>query len=263
MSFAVPILVLAMAIIAPTAGASAYSKDNLAGFAFHPHPGAELPLAASLVDENGREVKLGAYFTGRPVIVVLDYLRCKSLCGITLSGLFTALNALPVDAGQDFQMLAISIDPRDTPADNAKAKAKYLASYRHQKAAQGVHFLAGDAASVRRIADVIGFPYRYDPDIGQYIHPAGFILAGPDGRISRYIFGVGAGSADLRAGLAGAAQGETLTTFERLVLLCHIEGAPLGRFTVPVMAALMAGNIAAGVTALTIVVAIIRRRGQG
>lgn len=263
MSFTVAILVLTVAIIAPAGDALAYSQDYLAGFAFQPHPGAQLPLAASLVDENGREVRLGDFFTGKPVIVVLDYLRCKSLCGVTLSGLFAALDALPLDAGRDFQMLSISIDPRDTPAEDAGAKAKYLASYRHKEAAQGVHFLSGTAASVRQIADVIGFPYRYDPEIDQYIHPAGFILASPDGRISRYIFGVGAGSTDLRVGLTGAAQGETLTPLERLILLCHIEGAPLGRYTVPVMAALMVGNIAAGLTVTIIVGGIIRRRRQG
>ena len=256
------VLVIISAAI-PGDRALAYSQDNLAAFAFQPHPGALLPLSASLVDETGRSVTLGDFFTGKPVIVVLDYLRCKSLCGVTLTGLFAALDALPLNAGRDFQMVVISIDPRDTPADNTQAKAKYLAGYRHRGAAEGVHFLTGAAASVRQIADAIGFPYRYDPDIDQYIHPAGFILASPEGRISRYIFGVGADSADLRVGLAGAAQGETLTAFERLVLLCHIEGAPLGRFTVPVMAALMAGNIAAGATAFFIVVGIIRRRRQG
>jgi protein SCO1/2 len=256
------VLVIISAAI-PGDRALAYSQDNLAAFAFQPHPGALLPLSASLIDETGRSVALGYFFTGKPVIVVLDYLRCKSLCGVTLTGLFVALDALPLNAGRNFQMVVISIDPRDTPADNTQAKAKYLAGYRHRGAAEGVHFLTGAAASVRQIADAIGFPYRYEPDINQYIHPAGFILASPDGRISRYIFGVGANSVDLRVGLAGAAQGETLTAFERLVLLCHIEGAPLGRFTVPVMAALMAGNIAAGATAFFIVVGIIRRRGQG
>jgi protein SCO1/2 len=142
----------------------------------------------------------------------------------------------------------------------ARAKAKYLAFYHHPDAAGGIHFLAGSVEAVRQIADAIGFPYRFDPDTGQYIHPAGFILAGRDGRISRYIFGVGPTESDLSTGLADAARGQTLSPLERLVLLCHIEGTPLGRYTVPVVAALMIGNIAAGTALIFIFGAIMRRR---
>ena len=157
-------------------------------------------------------------------------------------------------------MLAISIDPRDAPADLARAKAKYLAAYHHRGAASGVHFLTGSAKFVRQIADTIGFPFRYDPDTDQYIHPAGFILAGCDGRISRYILGVATTPSELRTGLADAARGQSLNPFERLVLLCHIEGTPLGRYPVPVVTALMIGNIAAGTALIVIFRAIMRRR---
>ena len=211
----------------PCAGdhALAYSQDDLAAFAFQPHPGALLPLSAQPRRRNGRSVTLGDFFTGKPVIVVLDYLRCKSLCGVTLTGIFAALDALPLDAGRDFQMLAISIDPRDTPADNTTGESEIprgLSACR--SAAEGVHFLTGAAASVRQIADAIGFPYRYDPDIDQYIHPAGFILAEPRWQDQPLYFRGGAASADLRVGLAGAAQGETLTPFERLDLAVPHRG---------------------------------------
>ena len=167
------------------------SPVDLAVFAFRPHPGARLPLGEPLYAEEGRAVPLGHFFGKEPVVVILEYLRCKSLCGLTLENTIAALDALPLNAGRDFQMVAISIDPRDTPADLARAKAKYLVPYHHRSAADGIHFLAGSAEAVRRIAGTIGFPYRYDPETNQYIHPAGFILAGRDGRISRYIFGVG------------------------------------------------------------------------
>ena len=212
-----------------------FAPPNLAALAFHPHPGARLPLAARLVDGNGRAVALGRFFTGKPVVLVLEYLRCKSLCGLTLENVVAALDALPLDAGRDFQMLAISIDPRDTPADIARAEAKYLADYHHKGGDTGIHFLAGSAASVRQIADAIGFPYRYDADCSTSIFtPPAFIVAGPDGRISRYIFGVGAAASELRAGLADAEEGKALSPLARLFLLCHVEGAPLGRYTVPV-----------------------------
>lgn len=251
---------LAVGFAAVGGGAMAYSPANLAAFAFQPHPGAELPLSTGLVDENGRPAPLGHFFTGKPVVLVLEYLRCKSLCGLTLENVVAALDALPLDAGRDFQMLAISIDPRETPAEAAQAKAKYLAGYHHQGSAGGIHFLTGSAASVRRIADAIGFPYRYDADIDQYIHPAGFILASPDGRIIRYIFGVATAPAELRAGLLGAGQGEALSPLTRLFLLCHVEGAPLGRYTVPVLAAFTIANIAGTAVLIAVAVAIGHRR---
>lgn len=243
-------------------GASAFSIGDPSAFAFQPHPGALLPLAAGLVDEAGRAVTLGQYFAGKPVVLVLEYLRCTSLCGLTLENVIAALDALQLDAGRDFQMLAVSIDPRDTPAEAARAKAKYLAFYHHQRGAGGIHFLTGSAASLRRIADTIGFIYRYDADIDQYVHPAGFIIAGPDGRISRYILGLGGDTSELRAGLADAAEGRALGPLTRLLLLCHVEGAPLGRYTVPVLAAFTIANI--GATAVLIAVfAGIRRRRHG
>jgi protein SCO1/2 len=251
---------LAVALVAAGRAAMAYSPANLAAFAFQPHPGAELPLGTPLVDENGRTAPLAHFFTGRPVVLVLEYLRCKSLCGLTLENVVAALDALPFDAGRDFQMLAVSIDPRDTPAELAQSKAKYLAGYHHDGGDAGIHFLTGSAASVQQIADAIGFPYRYDAAIDQYVHPAGFILASPDGRVSRYIFGVAATASELRAGLAAAGQGEALTPLTRLFLLCHVEGVQLGRYTVPVLAVFTIANIAAGTT-LFFVFAAIRRRG--
>jgi protein SCO1/2 len=256
----IAVISLTFWLAVPSSSALALSASDLAALAFHPHPGARLPLDTRLVEENGRAVRLADFFRGEPVLVMLDYLRCKSFCGLTLRNVIAALDALPLAAGPDFQMLAISIDPRDTPADRARAKTAYIAAYHQKEGADGIHFLGGTAASVRRIADAIGFPYRYDPKTGQYIHPAGFVLVGPDGRISRYIFGIAAAAPELRAGLSGAAHGQVLTPLERLILLCHIEGAPLGRYTVPVMAGLMLGNLGAGAALIVIFVAIRRQR---
>lgn len=255
-------LVVAFWVLLPGASLSASPSADFASFAFRPHPGRQLPLAVNLVDEDGRTVPLGHFFVGKPVVVVLEYLRCKSLCGLVLENIIAALDTLPLHAGRDFAMLAISIDPRDTPSDIARAKSKYLAFYHHRDGAGGIHFLTGAATSVRQIADAIGFPYRYDAAIDQFVHPAGFILASPEGRISGYIFGVGLDAAQLREGLADAARGAEVSPLMRLVLLCHIEGVPLGRYTVPVLAALTIANIGAGTT-LIILFAAIRRRRHG
>jgi protein SCO1 len=244
----------------PGLDAAASSSTDFASFAFQPHPGRQLPLAAMLVDDHSRTVTLGHFFTGKPVVVVLDYVRCRSLCGLTLEKIITELDAVSLRAGRDFQMLAISIDPRDSPADLARATSKYLALYHHRGGAGGIHFLAGTASSVRQIAGAIGFPYRYDAAIDQFIHPAGFIIAGPDGRIGRYLFGVGADAVNLRTGLADAARGIALSPLTRLFLLCRIEGVGLGGYTAPVLMALTIADIAAGTALIIVFVAILRRR---
>ncbi len=218
-----------------------------------------MPLQASLRDEQGRTQPLAAFFTGKPVVLVLEYLRCRTLCGVTLQRLITALDALPVDAGRDFHLVAISIDPRDTPTDADTAKRKFLADYSHPGSARGMHFLTGQSAVVRRIADVVGFPYEYDATLDQYLHPAGFIVAMPDGRISRYVLGIDPSASELRQALAEAARGEQQSVFSRIVLLCHAAGLPTGRYSVPILAAFAAANVA-GTAVLIGVFAVIRRR---
>jgi protein SCO1/2 len=239
----------------------ALAGTPLADFAFQPHPGAALPLRVSLRDEQGRAQSLAAFFTGKPVVLVLDYLRCRTLCGVTLERLVAALDTLPLDAGSDFNLVAISIDPRDMPEDAEAAKAKYLAGYRHPGGERGLHFLTGSEAAVRTVADAVGFPYEYDAALDQYIHPAGFVIATPDGRISRYVLGIDPGAAELRASLAEAARGEHHDVLDRILLLCHAAGLPTGRYSGPILAAFAAANIAGTAVLIGVFAAIRRRRG--
>jgi len=240
---------------------AASATAALPDLAFRPHPGALLPLDATLVDEAGRPVPLASFFAGKPVVLVFEYLQCRTLCGLTLEKLVDALDGLPLEPGRDFQLVAMDIDPRDRPADAAAAKAGHLARYRHDGGGSGFHFLTGTDAAVRRIADAAGFPYLYDPAVGQYIHPAGFVIAAPDGRIARYVFNVAPSAGDLGAALGEAAQGKTtaLDPVTRLLLLCHLEGVPLGHYSVAIEAALAVANLA-GLAALVVVFATIKRR---
>jgi protein SCO1 len=237
----------------------ASAPPDAAELAFRPHPGAQLPLATQFKDENGRTVDLGDYFAKSPVILVLDYLRCTSLCSVMLRNIVESLDALPLALGRDYQLVAISIDPRDTPADAADAKAKYLPLLRQPGA--GIYFLTGSATSAQQVADVAGFPYRYDKLLDAYIHPAGFIVATPAGAISRTIEGVAVAPKELIAAFADAQQNKTPGLLTRVVLFCHVQGAALGRFTVPVLAAFMLAEIAAALAALAIFAGIRRRPG--
>lgn len=235
------------------------ARGKTADLAFRLHVGASLPLAVSFKDERGRPVTLGKVFDKRPVILIMDYLHCRSLCSVTLRGLIATLDRMPLEAGRDFELVAISIDPRDTPHDAAVARAKYMAAA-GGAAGSGFHFLTGTAAAVRDLAERVGFPYRYDPQLGIYLHPAGFIVVTPDGMISSYVEGVSVTPAKLIDALAGAAQEKRINPLTRVLLYCHISGASLGRFTVPVLAAFTLANIAGGISLVVLFVGIMRRR---
>ena len=238
------------------AAAGGAPAQDLSDFGFQPHPGARLPLAAALQDERGRPATLGDYFTGRPVVLVLEYLHCKTLCGVTLANVVAAMDGLPA-AASSYQLVAVSIDPRDGPAEAAAAKAKNLVGYRQLQS--DVHFLTGQQTSIRAIADTVGFPYRYDRELDQYIHPAGFVVAAPDGRISRYVYGIGPTPAELQSALADAAQSRLPDPLTRLLLLCHLT-PPRGRYTVAIEASFALANIAALLGVVAIFAMIWRRR---
>jgi protein SCO1 len=261
MSRALSVFLLGAWLLAACGAPSALAGQSLPDLAFKPHPGALLPLQARLRDEQGRTRPLAAFFTGKPVVLVLEYLRCRTLCGVTLQRLVEALDALPLDAGRDFHLVAISIDPRDTPEDAGAARQKYLTGYRHPDGERGMHFLTGLEAEVRRIAEAIGFPYEYDAVLDQYIHPTGFIIATPAGRISRYVLGIDPDGAGLQTALAEAARGEQHDVLGQILLLCHAAGLPTGRYSVPILAAFAAANIAGTAVLIGVFTAIRRRRG--
>ena len=262
MKSAIIALVLAAMPLSPAGARSTLDADTLAALAFRQHPGARLPLDTVLRSEDGRAVHLGQYFGSRPVVLVFDYLRCKTLCGVVLGGLAAALDPLPLDAGRDYEVVAVSIDPRDTPADAAAAKARDLARYHHAAAASGWHFLVGREDAIRRLADAAGFSYRYDAAIDQYAHPAGLIVASPDGTIARYILGVDYRPLDLRLAITEAAQGKISAPLSHLLLLCYGYDPQQGRYTPQIEKAMILVNFA-GVLGFVAIIAAIHRRRNG
>jgi protein SCO1 len=245
---------LLLLVAAPQATASPFpaaAEGPGADLLLDPHPGARLPLDAQLTDAAGQTIALGKFFTGKPVLLAFQYLRCKTICGIALGHLAEAV------PGLDATVLAISIDPRDTPADAAKAKARYAET----GPAGNWHFLTGPESAVRPIADAAGFRYRYDSATGQYIHSVGYVVVAADGTISSYLPELGVTSAQLRDALAAAAARQPSTPFERFLLLCF-GGAPHGRFTGLIETALVLFNLA-GVLGAIGVFAWTRRHRHG
>ena len=181
--------------------------SQFADFAFHQHPGAQLPLDAVLRDESGRPVRLGSLLGRRPLVVVLEYLRCPNLCGLVLGQITAQMKQQNLQPGRDLQFVAISIDPREKPSDGACGKRRLHGPPWLQVGA-GWHFLTGDPGQVKRIACAIGFPYKYDPSIDQYAHPAGFVVATPDGESRNISSASRHKPGQLRTAVEGAAGGD-------------------------------------------------------
>ena len=224
-------------LVAP--GRAAFSPGSFEDLAFAQRPGAQIPPDALLDDEGGVRMPLSAFLRGRPAIVVLDYLRCPNFCGLVLGSLAEGLTAIPFRGGVDYDVLAISIDPHEGPAQSAQARAEYGERF-GAAALAGWHFLTAPEAQTRRIAEAVGFPYRLDPGNNQYAHPAGIVVASPDARVSRYLLGADFRPLDLRLAVAEASQGTIAAPAERFLLLCYGYDARTGAYT-PALMALLKG----------------------
>ncbi len=190
----------------------------------------QLPLDLPLRDEAGRPVLLGNYFGRRPVILALVYYNCPMLCTQVLNGLVGALNVMSLDAGTDFEVVAVSFDARETPAMAAAKKDAYLGRYKRPNAAGGWHFLTGDAAAIERLTKAAGFRFRYDKERDQFAHASAVMVATPDGRLARYFYGIEYAPRDLRLGLVEASAGRVGTPVDQILLYCFHYDPASGKY---------------------------------
>ena len=154
------------------------------------HLDGQVPRDLTFVDETGRVVKLGDYFGKKPLILNLVYYNCTMLCGEVLSGLTGAMKMVKFDVGNEFDVVTVSFNPKETPAIAAAKKQDYLKRYGRPGAASGWHFLTGSAESINALTKAVGFQYQYDPRINQYAHATAIMVLTPQGHISRYFYGV-------------------------------------------------------------------------
>ena len=241
---------------APTAGfkqqpgaPSAQVPRVLREIGFEQRLDEQLPLDTPLRDEQGRAVRLGEYFGRRPVVLVFAYYDCPMLCTLAINGLSSALKVLSLDPGADFEIVTVSIDPRDTPAAAAAKKAGYLERYKRAGAAAGWHFLTGDQPSIDRLTRAAGFRYAWDPETKQFAHPTGIIVLTPDGRMARYLFGIEYGPRDLRLAIVEASDGKVGSPVDALLLYCYHYDPMTGRYGVAIMRGM---RIAGAATALAL-----------
>lgn len=191
----------------------------------------QLPLDVSFRDENGRTVALREYFGKRPVVLTFAYYSCPMLCTLLLDGLARGLRAVPAEMAHDYVAVNISIDPNDRAADARRRKLEYEKKFNRRGAAAGWHFLTGDEAAIRKVADAAGFYYSYDPASKQYAHVSGVLIATPGGKLSRYFYGIVFSPTDLRLGLAEASLGRIGSPVDKLLLFCYHYDALTGKYS--------------------------------
>jgi protein SCO1/2 len=203
----------------------------------------QVPLTLSFRDESGNVVPLGQYFDGRPVILALVYYECPMLCTLVLNGLISALRTLSFNAGDEFQVVAVSFDAKETPQLAAAKKQTYLRSYSRGGAEDGIHFLTGDGGAIESLARSVGFRFRYLPDTDEFAHGAAIMVLTPQGKIARYFYGVEYPPRDLRFALIEAAENRIGSPVDQLLLYCYRYDPSSGRYTAVVMNIIRLGGV--------------------
>jgi len=232
-TFAIPVALLALGAscgfaqykVRPDAPVSEKDLANrvpaqLVGVGIEEHLGRPIDLDLTFNDENGQVVKLREFFNkGRPVILDLVYYTCPQLCSLILNRQVELMRQMPGVPGTDYEVVTISIDPRDTPEIAREKKASYLATY--GKPAPGWHFLTDREDNAKRLAELVGYHYRWDPRIQQYAHLAGITILTPGAKVARYLYGINYRAIDLRFGLAEAAENRSTLTIDKVLLFCY------------------------------------------
>lgn len=220
---------------------------------------AQIPLDAEFYDESGKLVPLRTFCRDKPVVLALVYFKCPMLCGLEIEGLVRSLRALSLDVGKDFDVLVVSFDPAERAELAAGKKRSVLEHYDREGSEDGFHFLTGDEPSIRRLTETVGFRYKFDPETRQFAHAAGIFVLTPDGRTSRYFYGVDYPPRDLRLGLVEASQGTIGTPTDRILLFCYHYDPTTGKYGFAILNVLRAAGIATVFAIAASIVAMVRR----
>lgn len=207
----------------------------------------QLPLDLVFRNENGELVKLGDYFGKKPVVLSLVYYECPMLCTQVLNGMVSSFKVLSFKAGDEFDVVTVSFDPRETSA-LASAKKKtyvgYLPEAKRSAATSGWHFLTGDSENIKQLTEAVGFNYHFDEATNQFAHASAIMIATPEGKLARYFYGIEYAPKDLRLGLVEASQNKIGSPVDRLLLYCYHYDPATGKYGAVVMNMIRLGGIA-------------------
>lgn len=224
----------------------------------------QIPADLTFRDENGTVVKLGDYYAkGKPILFTLVYYGCPRLCTMVLNEMNKALMPSSLNAGSDFEIVIVSFDPKEGPALAFDKKKEYAHAYRRPGTERGWHFLTGDEANIKALTQAIGFRYAWDEAHQQFIHAGGLMVLTPEGRTSKYFYGVEYVPRDLKLALLEAGGGKIGTTSDQVLLYCFQYDPHTGRYSVAILTIV---KTAGGLTVLLLglfMVRNIRRNGNG
>lgn len=210
----------------------------------------QVPPDLTFVDQTGKTVRLGDYFGQKPIVLSLVYYDCPQLCNQVLNGLVGTLKTLPMEPNREFIALTVSFDPKETPALAAAKRKEYLDQLRKPQAADGWHFLTGQESQILALTRSVGFRYVWDPVTNQFAHASGIMVLTPEGRVSRYFYGIEYAPRDLRFGLLDASAGKIGSLADQIILYCYQYDPTRGTYSLVLMRVL---RIFAGMTLLSIV----------
>jgi protein SCO1/2 len=247
--------------------ASAHDPDEhiLTKVAFDQRLDGQVPLDLMLNNENGKAVSLASFFgEEKPIVLQMGYFECPNLCPLARDGLLGGLEVLDFNAGEEFNVLLVSIDPRETPEIAANKKEYYVQSYNRPNAEQGWHFLTGDEETTHALAESIGFSFAYDEESEQYAHPSGLVILTPEGKVSSYLFGLEFRERDLRLGIIEAAKNRIGSPIDQILLLCYHYDPKTGQYTLSIMNVIrIFGTITVLILGLFILKMLRHERKQG
>jgi protein SCO1/2 len=190
----------------------------------------QIPLDLTFTDDGGNPVALKNYFGDKPVIMVLAYYECPMLCTLVLNGLLRAMRAMNFDAGDEFNVVTVSIDHDETTELARAKKREYIGNYEREGAEKGWWFLTGEEPNIRKLADAVGFRYNYDPETDEFAHAAAIMVATSEGRLARYFYGVEYSPKDLRLGLVEASKGKIGSPVDQVLLFCFHYDPTTGKY---------------------------------
>ncbi|MDP6418337.1 MAG: SCO family protein [Candidatus Krumholzibacteria bacterium] len=242
-SYRLGLLLLALAIL-PVLGERQESEPaELEGIGIDDRAGAQLPLDLVFRDSRGEMRELGEFFDGEhPVLLSLVYYNCPMLCNLVLDSMIAGLRDLEWSAGEEFSILTVSIDPRDSVEDSAQKRSHLLASYGREGSEDAWKLLTASSEVTRALADSLGFRYRFDEETGEYLHAAGIFALSPDGKLSRCLYGVDYPERDLRLSLLEAGEGRIGKARDHFLLYCFAYDPEQGAYSLQAMNIMRAGG---------------------
>lgn len=198
--------------------------------------GSQIPLDLTFRDETGETVALRSYFKNKPVVLVMAYYECPMLCTVVLNELTRVMKSEKrYSIGKDYEVITVSISPTETPELAAKKKENYAGAYQRAGGKSGWHFLVGDEANIKQLADSVGFNYVYDPKTKQYAHSAGVMILTPEGKLARYLLGIDYTAKDLRFALIESSKNKIGNPVEQVILYCYQYDPSTGRYGLVIM----------------------------